>query len=131
MKKLTIVNDAKLLELQRKSNFDIYKASMNVVIDKFTEMYPDKKGLNVLAMRSVLAGDTEIVMYKSRKFVLVLTRELAILDEMNRKTKEQNKIIIAENKKLKIDSFNRLMQDPAYRAMMTDIAKIMKEVTIR
>lgn len=130
MKKLTIINDAKLLELQRKSDLDIYKADMNVVIDKFTEMYPDKKGLNVLSMRSVLAGDTEIVRYKSRKFVLILTSEIDLLDAMNNEIKRQNAITRSNNKEVKKAAWARMMKDPKLPLAIKDIVNLMSS-TIR
>lgn len=130
MKKLTTVNDAKLLELQRKSDLDIYKVDMNVVVDIFNSMYPTKKGLNVLAMRSVLAGDTEIVKYKTRKFVLVLTSELDILDEINYEVKKQNAITRSNNKEIRKAAWDRMMQDPLLSNCMKDVMKLMSR-TIR
>ena len=117
MKKLTTVNDALLLKMQRESANEIYREDMPTVIDRFHALYPNHEKLNVLQMRAILAHDIEIVKNGSRKFFLILSTEIDVLNELNARTRTHNAHIRIENKRRAAE------MDRMFREKNPDLAK--------
>ena len=102
----------------------IYKEAPIVVMRRFQEDHPNYRGLNVLKMRAILAGEVTLVdISGTRKFELWFTSELPELDRLNKKIRVQNRIIRARNKQFRMDMEARLAKDPVWGSVIETMKK--------
>jgi hypothetical protein len=119
------VTDSVLLSISDKSDDPIYKLDPSEVWPLFKEKFPNITPKNGISMRAMLAGDIVPVSKGRKKYVMILTSELELLDIRNAQVKAHNRVVRRHNKMVRNEQ-RRAAYDYFKNELGIDLERMMK-----